>query len=384
MNSNFKSQKVSVLVPCYNVEKTLERCLDSIESQTHKNIEIIAVNDGSTDGTIALLKSRFVKSPCDFKLIEKENTGYGDSMNKAIDAATGDWIAIVEPDDWIEPDMYESMLSFADDIMERSNSEYRPDIIKTPYWREVNGEQIRCGYKGLIKPSSQPFMVQDAPEIIGGHPSIWSALYNRDYLINHDIRFKPIPGAGWSDNPFMISAMCRNFPIVYMDREFYHYTDTADDDYRKVMINDPSMPFDRWNDMMDVMESIDGVSNGNGGNDDIVISSNNESIYREIVRRGFTYLALAEENKPNDGSADKVIAHESIKMFKRMSKRIVETDVKLSSTQKNRFAAALGIDLKHSRCEKISHTGYLIKRGIASLLANGMSQTIRQIAKAKR
>lgn len=381
VNTDFRKQKVSVLVPCYNVAGTIERCIDSIEAQTHEDIEIIAVNDGSTDGTLELLRARSIASMREFKLINKKNTGYGDSMNKAIDEASGDWIAIVEPDDWIDSDMYESMLSFADDVMSRGNSEYSPDIIKTPYWREVDGKRLHCGYKGLVKPLSQPFMVQDAPEIIGGHPSIWSALYRRDYLNNHGIRFEPIPGAGWSDNPFMISAMCRNFPIVYMDREFYHYTDTASDDYRKIMLSTPSMPFDRWNDMMDTMESINGIS---GGNDATMLSPTNEPIYREIVRRGFTYIALAEENRPDDRSADEIIERESEKILRRMPKRIIETDTKLSSTQKNRFATTLGIELKRSRFEKINRAGYLIRRGIISLKTNGVSQTLEQMSKAKR
>lgn len=379
MKTDFKNQKVSVLVPCYNVEGTIKRCLDSIESQTHENIEIIAVNDGSTDGTTDLLKARFVASPRDFKLIEKENTGYGDSMNRAIDAASGDWIAIVEPDDWIDSDMYESMLSFADDVMAKSKYGYEPDIIKTPYWREVDGKRLRCGYKGLVKPPYQPFRVQESPAIISGHPSIWSALYNRKYLTNHNIRFKPIPGAGWSDNPFMISAMCRNFPMIYMDKEFYHYTDTADDDYRKIMSNNPSMPFDRWNDMMDTMESITGT-------DDIRMKllSENFPIYKSIVERGFTYLALAEENKPADESADDIIERETAKMFKRMPWEIVKRDAKLSIGQKQRYATTVGVYMHVGTLDKIQHTGYLIKRGFASLKANGISQTMNQISKAKR
>ena len=379
MITDFKSQKVSVLVPCYNVEDTLDRCIDSIEAQTHKNIEIVAVNDGSTDGTGRRLKERSVSSPLPFRLIEKENTGYGDSMNRAMDAARGDWIAIVEPDDWIDQDMYDSMLSFADDVMRRSHTEYAPDIIKTPYWREVKGERLRCGYKGLVRLSHQPFLVQDNPAVISGHPSIWSALYKRDYLVNHNIRFKPIPGAGWSDNPFMISAMCRNFPMVYLDKEFYHYTDTAEDDYRKIMSSTPSMPFDRWNDMMDTIKAIDG--------DDKVgkwMIPEHASIYRSIIRRGFTYLAIAEENKPEDGNADDVIAKEAEKMFKRIPSDYVKTDARLSASQKERYAKTLGINIDVSASDNMRHFMYLAYRGIASIKANGIMNTIGQISKVRR
>lgn len=382
MRTDFKEQTVSVLVPCYNVEGTLGRCLDSIEAQTHDGIEIVAVDDGSTDGTGDILRERSASSRLPFKIIEKGNTGYGDSMNRAMDEATGDWIAIVEPDDWIESDMYESMLSFADSIMDGGNAEYAPDIIKTPYWREVGGERLHCGYKELVKPKRQPFMAQDELEIIGGHPSIWSAIYRRDYLVNHGIHFEPIPGAGWSDNPFMVSSMCRNFPIVYLDREFYHYTDTGDDDYRRIMSSNPTLPFDRWHDMMDTMEDICGIERGELKQDDI--DSNNEPIFRSIVRRGFTYLALAEENKPADGSADAIIDRECEKMFARMPKRIVETDSKLSGGQKERFESVTGVKLDAPRFDKLHHIGYLVKRGIAAIGANGIGYTLGQMSKAKR
>ena len=80
MRTDFKEQTVSVLVPCYNVEGTLGRCLDSIEAQTHDGIEIVAVDDGSTDGTEDILRERSASSRLPFKIIEKENTGYCDEQ----------------------------------------------------------------------------------------------------------------------------------------------------------------------------------------------------------------------------------------------------------------------------------------------------------------
>ena len=97
-----KQPKVSILVPCYNVEKYLKQCLDSIVNQTLQDIEIICINDGSTDSTLDIIK-QYAKNDDRFVVIDKQNEGYGKSMNRGLDAATGEYIGIVESDDWIEP-----------------------------------------------------------------------------------------------------------------------------------------------------------------------------------------------------------------------------------------------------------------------------------------
>ncbi len=98
--------KVSVIVPVYNGEKYLKECLDSILSQTLSDIEIICVNDGSTDGSYDILENYKLKDSR-IKIINKPNTGYGNSMNVGIQESQGEFIGIVESDDYVEPNMYE-------------------------------------------------------------------------------------------------------------------------------------------------------------------------------------------------------------------------------------------------------------------------------------
>ena len=104
--------KISVLVPIYNVEKYLEECLESIISQTLQDIEVICINDGSTDGSLKIIK-KYAKNDPRFVIINKKNSGYGDSMNRGLAKATGEYIGIVESDDWVEKDMFESLYSLA-------------------------------------------------------------------------------------------------------------------------------------------------------------------------------------------------------------------------------------------------------------------------------
>ena len=98
---------VSVIVPIYNVEKYLDQCLDSIEAQTHRNIEVLCINDGSTDGSRAIMAAHAKKDPR-VRVIDKENGGYGQGCNRGLSLAKGEWVSIIEPDDWIDPTMYEA------------------------------------------------------------------------------------------------------------------------------------------------------------------------------------------------------------------------------------------------------------------------------------
>ena len=117
--------KVSVLVPIYNVEKYLDECLASLAKQTLKDIEIICINDGSTDNSPKILQKYAKKYP-NFVVINKQNSGYGDSMNKGLEKATGEYIGIVESDDFIESDAFEKLYKLA--------HETKADIVKANYF----------------------------------------------------------------------------------------------------------------------------------------------------------------------------------------------------------------------------------------------------------
>ena len=100
--------KISVIVPVYNAEKYLRQCLDSIVSQTLRDIEIICVNDGSTDASLSILEEYAAKDSR-IVVISKPNAGYGHSMNMGLDKATGEYMGIVDADDYILPTMYETL-----------------------------------------------------------------------------------------------------------------------------------------------------------------------------------------------------------------------------------------------------------------------------------
>lgn len=99
---------ISVIIPCYNLEGYIRKCIDSILGQTYKNLEVIAIDDGSTDRTPDLLAEYAAKDDR-VVILRQENSGAGAASNRGIEAARGEFIAFVDNDDWIEPEMYERL-----------------------------------------------------------------------------------------------------------------------------------------------------------------------------------------------------------------------------------------------------------------------------------
>lgn len=132
---------LSIIVPIYNIEDCLERCVNSIRSQTYRNLEILLVDDGSTDRTGALC-DRLGTMDDRIRVFHKENGGSSSARNLGIREARGQWLGFVDSDDWIEPDMYERLLTAAletkteiaqasrDEIDEQQNR--RPDVCVPP------------------------------------------------------------------------------------------------------------------------------------------------------------------------------------------------------------------------------------------------------------
>ena len=104
--------KVSVIIPVYNVEKYLPECLDSVIKQTLKDMEIICVDDGSTDSSGKIIDEYAAKDNR-IVVIHKQNGGYGQSCNKGLDIAKGEYVAILEPDDFVDEHMYEDLYNAA-------------------------------------------------------------------------------------------------------------------------------------------------------------------------------------------------------------------------------------------------------------------------------
>ena len=111
--------KLSVIIPVYNTEKYLKKCLESVIKQTYKNLEIIVINDGSTDNSNKIIEKYVTKYPQKIKYIEQENRGQAYSRNLGIKLSKGELITFVDSDDYIERNMYKKMI----ELLERENSD---------------------------------------------------------------------------------------------------------------------------------------------------------------------------------------------------------------------------------------------------------------------
>ena len=205
---------VSVLVPVYNVEKYLPECLDSLMNQTLKDIELICVNDGSTDGSSAILE-KYGKIDERLKIISKENSGYGHTMNIAVQEAKGEYIGIVESDDFVDSRMFEDLYHIA--------RENKADLVKSNYWEYRNGESkfVKSLEDG---PYEEIFIPRfDLIQSFIYRPSIWSAIYNREFILNNNIFFNETPGASYQDTSFNFKVFACAERAVFVDKAYVHY-----------------------------------------------------------------------------------------------------------------------------------------------------------------
>ena len=127
--------KVSIIVPIYNVEGYIEKCLETLVNQTLEDIEIILVNDGSTDNSELIAKRFFEKYPEKIVYLEKENGGLSDARNYGIPYSKGEYIAFLDSDDYVEKNMYEEMYELA----KRENS----DMVQCNFYWEYPDKNKR-------------------------------------------------------------------------------------------------------------------------------------------------------------------------------------------------------------------------------------------------
>lgn len=353
---------VSVIVPIYNAEKYLDQCLESISGQTHRNLEIICVNDGSTDGSLEIIRSHAATDPR-YVVIDKSNGGYGQGCNTGIRAAHGSWVSIVEPDDWVDPGMYEEMLALAAGFDEQL------DIIKTPWteitnWDDPSRQAPRPSLlQGRIRTSRRLFTLTEHPVLIELHPSIWSAIYRTDFLRSNGIEFIEYPGAGWADNPFLIETMCQAKAIAYLDKPFYNYRC----DLPGSTLNHPTdeavaRPFDRWLDMLGTLRRL-GITD--------------ERIVAAHYVRGFNYVYGAIYD---DGWDNKVVQEKTRAVFHEMDPGIVVRIRDLAPHRKRFFFDVRGESTP--RLSWLPWACHLAREGVYTLRNEGLLHLVRRVRRA--
>lgn len=206
--------KVSILVPIFNSSLFLEQCLDSVVHQTLREIEIICINDGSTDTSLQIIQA-YSQKDYRIKIIDKENTGYGHSMNLGLRQARGKYIGIVESDDFAESTMFERLYELAET--------HQVELVKsnTFFYDEKNGDSFfemfeECPYGQVISPL-------EVPKMFYGTTFVWTTLYSRDFLLRNDIWFNETPGASYQDVAFTLKTLSCAKRVYLVKDAFLHY-----------------------------------------------------------------------------------------------------------------------------------------------------------------
>ena len=186
-----KNPLISVIVPAYNIEKYLSKCLDSILNQTYQNIEIILVDDGSTDRTGEIADCYQAQFSQKIMCLHLKNSGVLKARLEGIAVASGEWIGFVDSDDEIERDMYERLMENAQN--------YRADISHCGYQTIVNdGERMHYFYNtGRIVEQDRATGVGDLLSGSFVEPGLWNKIFKRklfvsvckEYILNDKIRF---------------------------------------------------------------------------------------------------------------------------------------------------------------------------------------------------
>ena len=210
--------KISVLMPVYNAGEYLYKSIGSIQAQTEQDFEIIAVNDGSTDNSLEILEA-LAKEDSRIKVISREEKGYAITMNEALDNAAGDFVLNVDPDDWLEPDMFGKMLKEMDEGI---------DFVKCAFVFELpEGKQQEYYYSDEpveFRPRALP------PELkvrfFSSQIAIWSMLIRRSFIEEHGIRLNPTEGAAYQDTAFVFQVNACADKARIIPAVLYHYNKT--------------------------------------------------------------------------------------------------------------------------------------------------------------
>lgn len=213
-----KNPKVSILVPICNVERYLRECLNSLVNQTLREIEIICINDGSTDSSLSIIRE-YERRDERIVVIDKPNSGYGDSMNRGLGLARGEYIGIVESDDFASLNMFETL------YVEAVKNDL--DIVRSNYYAHRSGEDPSCDYlvENLAACGSydKVFHPVDNPRVFMCQPAIWTSIYKKSMLDRQEVRFLPTPGASFQDTAFYFKAFYAADRVKLLKDGYLHY-----------------------------------------------------------------------------------------------------------------------------------------------------------------
>lgn len=215
------SIKVSVILPSLNVAQYIEQCMDSVVNQTLQELEIICVDAGSSDGTKEILE-RYARRDSRIIILYSNIKSYGRQVNMGLDYATGDYIAVLETDDWVEPDMYQCLYECA---LKDQLDYVAADFDK--FYQLYNGNYYyvrQCLFGSSQKDWYGKVLYSDQLAVLRSSDyTLWRGIYNREFLNYYHIRLHESSGAAFQDMGFLQQVKTYARKAKYIDRSFYRY-----------------------------------------------------------------------------------------------------------------------------------------------------------------
>ena len=225
-----RQPQVSIIVPAYNVENYIERCLNSLVNQTFKDIEIITINDGSTDKSLELL-NKYAKEAIRVSVIDLGDEGVSYCRNLGVEKANGKYIMFVDSDDWIDSNMIEAMYKKAE--------ENKLDLVMCSYIREFKDHSKEKRFnlpeeiiykedkvknellRKLVGPVKEELL---NPEMLDALGTVWGKLYRADILKENKLKFVDLSEIGSAeDTLFNIFTFNYLKKVMFLNKPMYHY-----------------------------------------------------------------------------------------------------------------------------------------------------------------
>ena len=217
--------KVSVIVPIYNTEAYLEKCLQSLVSQTLSDLELIWVDNGANQACKDILSSYEHKRPNIKVLHLEQNIGYGGAMNTGLNVATGEYVGFCDSDDWVDSDFYERLYV--------ATQQQKHDIAYAEYKHEYETYSVLVSHHINTEPVSS---LEDKLRTIRDG-AVWDKIFRRQMLVSHGISFPKHSKSYFEDNIFLIQAICHANSISLVTGTSYHYLQRQDSTIHKASDN---------------------------------------------------------------------------------------------------------------------------------------------------
>ena len=273
--------KISVIIPCYNVENYIGECLDSVINQTFEDVEILCINDGSTDNTLSILEG-YAKKDNRIKIFSQKNQGLSASRNLGLDKSKGDYIFFLDSDDYIELTTFEELLKHTEEMDldviifklrnfdDETKKEMYDKYYTMPFLKNIVGENVfdynALKYKILRLSVTAP-----------------GKLFKHELI--KDLRF-PV-GLIFEDNPFFLEVMFKAKRVFFLDEFFYNRRVHQDS-----ITNSSTKKFSDWIKISDLL--IDIIKKYD------YFDVCDQSVYFKKIYGDYQYLALVDETEQKD------------------------------------------------------------------------------------